>query len=241
MSGKLTDGFRELLDLRWSEFVAKEADPDQDNFTSIVVSLVRAAQKGNLRAIREALDRLDGKIATEIEVEYPKFIYRYPFATSVAKGSVTSKELPVGELPAPAVTTADAATELPTGSLRAVLERMLAARKDTVARILGSAATVDAGDKSKGDPYVKSVMVAGLLDLVHKGKLSAIFEVFEQIDGKVADKIKLLGDDVYIDNYSEVAPAGAIKGEDGVYILESPDVTNSWALRLEQENRNGRR
>ena len=84
MSGRITEKFRELVEYRWSEFVAMDTDVNGSNFDSIVGALVRACKKGNLRAIQVALDRLDGKIATEIEVEYPKFYTVYPQAIKTA-------------------------------------------------------------------------------------------------------------------------------------------------------------
>lgn len=235
MSGKLTEGFREIIELRWDELIKREEDIDQSNFSTIITSLVRACQKGNLRAIQTALDRLDGKVAQEIEVEYPKFYFTYPMAK-------TALELPAGETPPdegfPALPSSDedsAETELPTGSLRAVLERMLDSPKQVVTNILAAAEAQDNGDTSLGNPFVKSVIVAGLMSLVHNGKISAVFEVFTQIDGKVAEKIKVLGNDVYITSYASVAPAGAIKNSEGVYQLEADNITNAWTTRLERE------
>lgn len=254
MNGSLTDGFRSLIDKRWSEFRAIEMDETGDNFESIICALVRACQKGNLRAIQVGLDRLDGKIAAEIEVEYPKFYVRYPNATKTI-GDIPETDtyrLPEGTkgeslgtvtLKASAADLDELATEteeLPTGSLRVVLEKMLHSPKQLVANILATATLVDDGDTSKGDPYVKSVIVAGLMQLVHSGKLSAVFEVFDQLDGKVADKIKLLGSDVYLTRYDEVAPAGALKNADGVYEIAADNVTNIWATRLEANNKNRR-
>lgn len=237
MSGKLTDGFREIIELRWNELVLREADLDQSNFSTIITSLVRACQKGNLRAIQTALDRLDGKVAQEIEVEYPKFYFTYPMAE-------TALELPAGEAPSDegfptlpsSVEDSSDEAELPTGSLRAVLERMLDSPKQVVANILAAAEAQDKGDTTQGNPYVKSVIVAGLMNLVHNGKISAVFEVFDQIDGKVAEKVKILGSDVTIVNYSTIAPAGAYINSKGVYEISADQVTGFWQKRLEKEN-----
>lgn len=87
---------------------------------------------------------------------------------------------------------------------------------------------------------VKSVIVAGLMQLVHKGRISAVFEVFDQIDGKVADKYKLLGD-TKVYRYDAIAPAGAVKNEDGIYQLADDNMTAVWGARLEQLNNKGKR
>lgn len=255
MSGRLTDGFREIIELPWSEFVELEQNPDATNFDAIITSIARAAVKGNLRAIQTALDRLDGKIAAEIEVEYPKFYTIYPRATRTADdpdiidANGHSKLITTGKVNLPYEPVVDMGSgvkkmtigleeeeeELPTGSLRAVLEKMLASPKKIVDDMIGAVAYIDQGDLQYGDPKVKSVIVAGLMRLVHEGRISAVFEVFDQIDGKVADKYKMLGDDVYMQNFALVAPAGAYKNEDGVYVVEADNTTNSWVTRLEEK------
>lgn len=257
MSGRLTEGFRDIIELRWSDFVEQEQSLDATNFDSIVTSLVRACMKGNLRAIQTSLDRLDGKVATEIKVEYPKFYTLYPMATKTADDPKIIEgdddytvKLEDGKLTHPAtdgiVTLGSGAPadmeelaivedELPTGSLRVVLEKMLDSPKSVVDGILATAAAVDDGFTSRGDPMVKSVIVAGLLKLVHEGRISAVFEVFDQIDGKVAETVKIFGDDVYLTNYATVAPAGAVKNENGIYQIAADNVTNAWAARLEDK------
>jgi hypothetical protein len=268
MSGRLTDGFRDIIDLRWDDFVAMEQSLDATNFDSVVTGIVRACKKGNLRAIQTALDRLDGKIAMEIEVEMPKFYTLYPYATKTADdpsiideaGEVSLDDLkliepvieknggtifrgttPLGpnefaELvgsPADVEEQEAAEEELPTGSLRAVLEKMMNSPKSIVTDLLAAADRVDAGDLSGGNPMVKSVIVAGLMKLVHDGRMSAVFEVFNQIDGKVADKLKVLGD-TYVTRFDTIAPIGAVKNEKGIYQVESKQMTDAWGARLAQ-------
>lgn len=253
MSGQLTEGFRELIELRWSEFVEREESLDATNFDSIITAIGRAASKSNLRAIQAALDRLDGKVAIEVGFEYPKFYTLYPYATKTAddpdiieinestdmeqlrgrefKGVIVN-ELVTGS-PADIDELAAIEEEIPTGSLRVMLEKMLNSPKSIVSDILAAAAKVDAGDFSSGDPMVKSVIVAGLMKLVHEGRISAVFEVFDQIDGKVAEKIRVLGADVHQIRYDTIAPAGAVKNEDGIYQVEAENTTAVWTARLE--------
>lgn len=254
MSKRLTELFREVIELRWSELVAMENSFDSTNFESIVIALVRACKNGNLRAIQTALDRLDGKIATEIEVEMPKFYYLYPRATMAAddpniiemgEPGVVKYEngvmtVPVDDgiislsgAPADMDELESVEEELPTGSLRAVLEKLLDSPKVMVGKILVSADAVDKHDLHLGDPKVKSVIIAGLMRLVHNDRIGAVFEIFDQIDGKVADKFKMLGNDMYMKRFDLIAPAGAVKNDDGIYQIEAPNVTNMWSLKLE--------
>lgn len=243
---KLTPFFKQVIEQRWSEFAGAEHEQAFTSSEGVVYALIRACAKGKLPAIKEALNRVDGKVAMEIEVEYPKFYFLYPCATSVA-------ELPAGEEVMPTLTSSDMPAGDPsteedepvTNSLRDTLERMGREPRSLVDDILEAAKEIDkvvsyAGQIPDSDPYVKSVIVAGLLKMAHKGGLGAIFEVLDQIDGKVADKIKLLGGDAYLSRYDEVAPAGAVKNKDGIYQLQADNTTNSWAVALERRTNRGR-
>lgn len=251
MASRLTDGFRDIIELRWADFRAMADDDTGTNFEAVLVAVVLACRKGTLRAIQTALDRLDGKIATEIDVEYPKFYYVYPNATKTADDpSIIDHDkpaqLPSGDVVVPGADNsvfvgapADMdelhamEEDLPTGSLRVVLEKMLESPKSVVTDILAVSERVDAGDFSAGNPKVKSVIVAGLMKLVLEGKIGAVFEVFDQIDGKVAEKVKVLGNDVYLKQFGTIAPAGAVKNADGIYQIVADNTTDTWALKLE--------
>ena len=80
---------------------------------------------------------------------------------------------------------------------------------------------------------VKHVIASALI-MLSKTKQGAMEELLNQIDGKVATTYKLLGDDVYMNNYDTIAPAGGYLDTDGVYIIESKNITDSWALKLGQ-------
>ena len=69
MRGRITEGFRNILEMRWSDYVEAEQEVTNSNFDSVIYALVKACRRGNLRAIQVALVRPVGKIATEIEVE----------------------------------------------------------------------------------------------------------------------------------------------------------------------------
>lgn len=74
------------------------------------------------------------------------------------------------------------------------------------------------------DPHtVAEVVVANLYAIALKGNnVGAISLLFDYIDGAVADVIKLEGEDtILLENYSTVAPYEAIKGEDGVWYVET--------------------
>lgn len=244
--GRLTDKFSELIELKWSEFLAVENDPELDNLTYLVVLLIRACVRGDMRAIRESLDRMDGKVISEVEVEYPRFYILFPNAkqkvidiTSPTGNDLKLPESAKNQTPSsPSINSdGDIEDELPTGSLREVLSRMLEAKVGIVESIISATKRLDVDEPSNFDPLVKSAIVAGLMRLVHKGRVNAAIEVLDQIDGKVKEHIKVLGGDIYMKNFSTTAPAEAELNENGIYQISSPMVTDIWAKRLEGKNK----
>lgn len=235
MSGRLGDLFREVVDLSWSEFREREKDGTITNEADAVYKLVRATRRkrGGLRATKEAINRLDGKVAEKIEVEYPKFYFVYPNASSsLGETENTLSNAPSEEEVLPAV--ADEPEEPPTGSVRAMVEKMLIREKTVPLGIIQAADQIDVhGYSDLGNPKVSAVIAAGLFEMTDSNP-AAIYEIFEQIDGKVADKYKVLGDDIYITKYDEIAPVGAYKNDKGMWQIEIPNVTSTWALKLEQ-------
>lgn len=242
---KLTPFFKETIERRWSEFVTMEQSEDYTSSEAVVFAIVRACVNGKLPAIKESLNRVDGKLAEQIEVVYPKFYIQYPHATAIEAGAKTPKgkeisfpEITGSKTPPPEV-------PLVTGSLRDTLTRMSEQPRNLVTAILTAAKDVEtrhsyqAESDPQSDPLVKSVIVAGLLRLAHDGNLGAIFEVFDNIDGKLVDVIRILGDDVYLTNYDTIAPQGAVK-VGGVYQMEADNTTSKWAISLgKKEVENG--
>lgn len=235
MSGRLGDLFREVVDLSWSEFREREQDGTITNEADSVYKLVRATRRkrGGLRATREAINRLDGKVAEQIEVEYPKFYFIFPNASSsLGEKEDTHSVTPGDEEVLPAVVEEE--REPPTGSVRAMVEKMLTREKNIPAGIMQAADQIDAhGFSDLGNPKVSAVIAAGLFNMTDSNP-AAIYEIFEQIDGKVAEKYKVIGDDIYITKYDEIAPVGAYVNDKGMWQVEIPNVTSTWAMKLEQ-------
>jgi hypothetical protein len=236
---KLTPFFKELIEVRWSEFVRMEKAEEHTSSQAVVFAIVRACADGKLPAIKESLNRIDGKLAEQIEVIYPKFYITYPYATAIESkvhNPKTKKELTITQVTG-SDTPPDPERPLVTGSLRDTLTRMSEAPRNLVTAILDSAKDVDlregyaADTDPVNDPLVKSVVVAGLLKMAHNGNLGAIFEVFDNLDGKLVDTIRVLGEDVYLTSYDAIAPQGATK-VDGVYRVEADNTTNKWAISL---------
>jgi hypothetical protein len=249
---KLTPFFKETIEKRWSEFVKMEESEDYTSSEAVVFSIIRACVNGKLPAIKESLNRVDGKLAEQIEVVYPKFYITYPHATAIAgPPTIQLKKLKTSTTPNKKADqyklsdievnrTSSQPPEPPplvTGSLRDTLTRMSEQPRNLVSAILAAAKDVETRHQFQHehepltDPLVKSVIVAGLLKLAHDGNLGAIFEVFDNIDGKLVDVIRILGEDVYLTSYDTIAPQGA-KKVDGVYQMEADNTTSKWAISL---------
>lgn len=242
--GKLGGFLNEVINWDWREFVKNEKDPKFSGFQASVLALVRTASEGKLGAIKMAIDRVDGKVETPVRVIYPKIYYRYPFATSVA--------LPTGDDVALALTdpNPDPLPEPPEAepedepaavlSLRATLKKMADAPRQVPLLIHQAKKKIEKEpEEADGEaiedkaPMVKSVIAANLLMLANeKQSFEAITEVFDQIDGKLVETIRILGDDIHLSQYSLIAPYGAEKNADGVYEMIEPQVTDVWKEKL---------
>lgn len=235
--------FKELIEVKWSDFLVMEKDPLLTSSQRTFIGLVRACANMRLPAIKEAMNRIDGKLAAEIEVVYPKFYITFPNAKDLAlpdSDTVTSSvsiSQPEEEQKKP--------EEVPTlsNSLRGTLKILSDAPTATVDKILELTDHVELAFRSgnidklppRSDPYVKSVMMASLMKLSHGGHMGAMFEVLDNIDGVVAEAIHVMGSDVSIPNYLVTeAPYGSVKNEDGVWQLEMPQVTNKWVESLDR-------
>lgn len=238
---KLTPFFKETIEKRWSEFCKMEQEESHTSAEAVVFSIIRACVNGKLPAIKESLNRIDGKLEEQIDVIYPKFYISYPYAevreTTVKVGGKDKQIVSVTGVNEPKKDKQSVNAPLVTGSLRDTLSRMSEQPRNLVTAILAAAQDVEARHGYAGevdpvnDPLVKSVIVAGLLKMAHNGNLGAIFEVFDNIDGKLVDVIRILGEDVYLTSYDTIAPAGATK-VDGVYQMEADNTTSKWAISL---------
>lgn len=215
---KPTDFFNYLIERRWSFFVRLEEAELTNNQMSIV-KLVKAARKKNLKAIKAAMNRIDGKLAAVVEVEEPKFYMDFPEAPTDG--------LKTGDA-SPLTASQEKEEAIPTTGLRNTLKALGRNKTGIITLLLELADEVerlaleDLYPPEPRDPFVKSVIMASLMDMGHDGNLAAIFEILDTIDGVVADKVKLLGDDVIISSPALVAPKGAFLGPDGVARIELP-------------------
>jgi hypothetical protein len=200
---------RELLNMRYSEFLEK-------------------SQSSDYAAIKEAINRIDGTVDQPIEIEYPKFITLYPNATKVKPGS-SKDNLPV-VIPKPDPINLELAgirdTIKEMGETPAGVVDMLIKREEQIPGEL------KVGHVQLPDPMIKSLVSAHLFKLIQNGSYKAITELLNQIEGKVAEKIRVLGEDVYMTSFDTIAPPGSKKNRDGIYELENKKVTTLWETNL---------
>jgi len=217
--------FEEIIHLEWGEFIALETSKASNVDDVILCSLIRVcADTDDIAAIKLAFDRVDGLLDTLIEIKVPKFYTRYLKATDIEEAP---KQIEAAEdAPKDDASKYDPAT----AKLRETLKEMRTLPRDVIRVILLYKKRIDKGVKVETEPKVKAVIVANLLKHVTKGRFRAIELVFDQIDGKLPKAINLLGGaDVYVDDYNElVAPAHALKDENGVYYAENQIMTTAW-------------
>lgn len=248
---KLGKFLNEVIHWTWYDFCLAENDAQYKGYQSTVFALVRACAEAKLGAIKLAIDRIDGKVETPVEIIFPKIYFVYPHAKSIEGGAEPkqlseSKELqksePAAETPEEEPTQEDESSKLATATLRETLNAMMDAPRALVPLIREKKIMTEkvvASDGVVGDsPMVKSVIAANLIHLaVDKNKFEAITEIFDQIDGKLIETIRVLGDDVYITQYASVAPEGAVLNENGVYMLENKVSTSVWEEKLRQNSK----
>jgi hypothetical protein len=246
--GKLGNFLKEVINWRWDEFCEAEKDHNYTGYESAVFSLVRTCSEGKLGAIKLAIDRVDGKIETPVKIEYPKVYFLYPDAKVIASAkfakigtdpeNTNTLVLQTPPEPTPEPELEEEPVTAATLSLRETLHKMADQPRLLVAAILHRKKAVEAGtlrenpDDPANVPLVKSVIAANLLHLAEKNNFEAITEVFDQIDGKLVETIRILGDDIYLTQYTLEAPYGAKKNKDGVYYIEAKEVAESWRQKL---------
>lgn len=258
---KLAKFLQDVANWSWKEFAEAERDDSYSTNEAVVFSLIRACAMEQMDAIRLSLHRLDGKLKTPIKIEYPKVYYLFPFAslpapdqeaaplitapppeeTEPEEGEVITG--PPAAIPAPEPEPGET-FDLKTMTLRETLRLMGKHPRKLPAAVVMLAQMTDVAvnDPSKHAfpqeiPMVKSVIAAHLLAMAQKRDITALTEVFDQIDGKLVETLQILGDDIFITDYSLVAPEGATPNENGVLQLEATKAQQIWAQKLEKDKK----
>lgn len=225
--------FNDIINWKWSKYLKeKENFSHHTSYENAIFDVIDAIVNGSLKAIRIALERVDGKVETPVEVIYPKVYMLFPYA--VTDSHSIQDDTPVAEKALVTKPKIDIETaglretvkllgHSPLAAVDAIISNQEALSKDATADVW--------------DPYVKSVVAAKLF-MLSRGKLDAISEILDQIDGKVAEVVRVMGEDIYIVSYSKIAPQAAKINKDGVLQIEMPNTTNQWAIGLGKPNDN---
>lgn len=253
MSEQLGNFLKEVSNWEWDEFVKAEHDNSYTSNEAMIFALIRSCAMQKLDAIKISINRLDGKLKTPLKIEMPKVFYLYPNASeskpqavqvtddpqtvNEVKAIVAGELVPKKEAPEPEITDEE---DLPSMTFRETLSKMADYPRELPEQIIAFQELAEqyargSGDKPDEIPKVKSVVAAHLLILAQKRNIDALSEVFDQIDGKLAETLQILGDDLYIVNYSLTAPEGAYLNKDGVLQLEADKVQDMWAQKLAQK------
>lgn len=249
MSDKKMGTFlREVSNWDWEQFFRAEHDDQYTSNEAIIFSLIRSCAMQKMEAIRMSLNRLDGKLKTPVEIEYPHIYYLFPNAKSMEaemaehnEREKNLKHLPggttvvSGEIMAPEPEPEE--DDLPSLSLRDTVAKMSDYPRELPNAIIARAEEVQQAVNANAPmppevPKVKSVVAAHLLTMAANRNLAALTEVFDQIDGKLVETIQILGEDIYITNYSTIAPPGATVNDDGVLQVEAEAAQTMWAQKL---------
>lgn len=219
---------REVLNMRYSEFLEKAKSDEYTANQQAIFELIRAIFRGKLAAIKEAISRIDGNVETPIDIEYPKFYVLYPNAEGIEDGSFDDN--------LPAVIIKPDPINLELAGIRDTIREMGETPAGVVDMLIKREQQIPdelkVGHIQQPDPMIKSLVSAHLFKLIQNGSYKAITELLNQIEGKVAETIRLLGDDVFMTSFDKIAPAGAKKNKDGIYQIENRKVTTLWETNL---------
>lgn len=249
---KLAQFLREVSNWSWEEFVRAEKDPEYTSNEAVIFALVRACAMQKMDAIKVATNRLDGKLKTPIRIEYPKVYYLFPNAglppgenytepqISIQEPAETIHEAVTGEImAAPDPQPDEPEPDLPSMGFRETLALMSDYPRELPEQIIEMAIQTQMAVNEQAQmphpndvPRVKAVVAAHLLVMAQKRNMDAVGEVFDAIDGKLVETIQVLGDDLFITDYSSVAPEGATRNENGILQIEAKQVQDMWAQKL---------
>jgi hypothetical protein len=257
VSEQLGDFLKEVSNWQWDDFVKAEKDNSYTSNQAIIFGLIRSCAMQDLRAIKIAINRLDGKLKTPLKIEMPKIYYLYPNAEGATppdaglakitddphtvnevKAIVAGELIPKREAPEPEPE-AKPDEDLPSMTFRETLSAMADYPRELPEAIIEFSQLTeqwirhpDNNDPPDEIPKVKSVVAANLLILAQKRNIDALSEVFDQIDGKLAEVLQIIGEDIYITDYGTTAPPGAELNKDGIWQIEAEKAQDLWAAKL---------
>lgn len=209
---KLQNYFKDFLPQNYREF-RSSANTLASN-PAVVAELLRiCCENDDVKAIKMAFERILGKPEkvvvikrTTVKLIYPDAREKHPKpavdtrAQDETTVATTKKQVVISE------------DEAPGQLLRKMFDKIGERGREYAYEVI---------DK-KNLYTVAEVMVANLYAIAMRGgHLGAIQLLFDYLDGAVADVVRIEGENtVLIENYADIAPYEAIKGDDGIYYVE---------------------
>lgn len=208
-----------IIHWTWADLEAMKYDPDTSSLYRVILGIINMCADGKVTAIRTVFDRIEGKVETPISIIKPKIYTRYPYAENGEElqafldHQAKAREANKGQTTR---TKRKSNLNIQTASLSDVLKNMLLHSMDVPVKIIASKKATERAFRDndfsalKTAPYVKSVVAASLLTNANiANDESAINVILERIEGKVEQTVKIVGEDIFIDNYSAKAPLGS--------------------------------
>lgn len=216
---KLQNSFNTFLPQKYGEF--RKSVYQLTSNQAVVASLLRiCCEDDDVKAIKIAFERILGKPEKVTIIKHTNVRTIFPDAKRKALKPIVNTRV-LDQTAAVAITDKDELVVVDEENAPGILLRK---KMDDIGEALNSYSYEVLDDK---DEYtVAEVLVANLYAIAMRGSnLAAIDLLFNYLDGAVADVIRLEGEDiVLIENWADVAPFEAIKGDDGVYYVETESV-----------------
>lgn len=236
-NGSPTEVLRYLLNSKFNVFLEYEKDPNITSSGRVMVSLVRSIFSHNPRNIRTALNRIDGVLPKQIDLQLPKVFYLYPNANppevvapveESTEVSVVEKTSEKADKPIPEMTVREATREL--GKLPYSLVSSIMKDANATAKWFANPGSSPVPKKT---PYLKSVIAAHFVEMAASGAPDVVEDFFDSIDGRLAETIKV-GEDIYLTSYAKEAPEGAYLNEQGILMIEATKQQDMWGKALQK-------
>lgn len=219
----LTNKLNELSQLSWNEYMQIRDDKEISAFTHTIIAIIKKCTQKNpsITLIREAFNRLNGKPEKTIIIKVPKQYIIYPYAERLATQKEVDGNL-IKDKDLVVAPTDESDKDMPTGALRQMLRLLGKMPISTCEMVLASKKRCETQPVPNNEsPKVGAVIIANLLINGVMGNTLALLELFDQIDGKMADIVNIGGTEpIYITSYDLVAPMEATKNSDGVWFVE---------------------
>lgn len=254
LKGVMNAFMSEIIHWTWSDMLELKNNPKTAIIYNTVISLVRVCAEGKIPALRMFFDRIDGRVEQPINIIRPKIYLRYPNATNGEELQnyldLHGNQDPTAKKAKKSQQRSKKKLDIESLGLSDTLRAMMKAPIDLPAKIIETRMLVDKaverGEIPQYSPYVKVVLCAALIKNANlESNYEALQMLFERIEGKIEETIKVIGEDMFIDQYDDIAPKGSVL-IDGQWCFEDGNITNQWVegfistkKNLELENNDG--